>query len=159
MDENPNNLNESFVQYHVESTSVPSVSNISVTFSPSSSFQPNNDFEFSYTNPTEVYASCMSMKSNAVGLDNIYPKILKILLPDVVLYLTSKSNKWLPAHFQLTVFSKVFEGTIYNQVYQYQQEHNLLTDRQCGFRAKHSCITALVDVTEDIRSNIDDGVS
>lgn len=34
-------------------------------------------------------------------------------------------------------------------------DNSLLTDRQSGFRPKHSCVSALIDVTEELRSKID----
>lgn len=33
----------------------------------------------------------------------------------------------------------------------------MITERQSGFRKNHGCVTALLDVAEDIRAHIDDG--
>lgn len=57
----------------------------------------------------------------------------------------------------LPYMSKVFEKLLHIQITDYITQYNLLTDRQSGFRAKHSCITALTDVAEDLRKAIDDG--
>ena len=45
------------------------------------------------------------------------------------------------------------------QISTFLYENNLLTNRQSGFRAKHSCTTALIDVAEDLRKDIDNGLS
>ncbi|XP_059219737.1 protein sidekick-2-like [Stomoxys calcitrans] len=42
---------------------------------------------------------------------------------------------------------------------EYLQRESLLSDRQTGFRAHYSCVSALVEVSESIRSKIDDGNS
>ena len=44
---------------------------------------------------------------------------------------------------------------MHKQVAKYVENHNLLFERQSGFRSNRSCITALCDVTEDIRSSLD----
>lgn len=53
--------------------------------------------------------------------------------------------------------SKVFEKLLHKQIYEHINNNNLLTSRQSGFRPKHSCVTALIDVSEEIRKNIDAG--
>ncbi|XP_075159089.1 uncharacterized protein LOC142232235 [Haematobia irritans] len=55
----------------------------------------------------------------------------------------------------LPFISKVFERLVNLQILQYLTEHKIITDRQSGFRPRHSCLTALVDVVESIRNNLD----
>lgn len=57
----------------------------------------------------------------------------------------------------LPYLSKVCEKLLHQQMNKYLHDNTLLTDRQSGFRNRHSCVTALIDVSEDIRESIDDG--
>ena len=42
---------------------------------------------------------------------------------------------------------KVFERIIYDQVYGYLTENNLISSQQSGFRSLHSTVTALLEAT------------
>ena len=52
----------------------------------------------------------------------------------------------------LTVWSKMFERVMYNQMYNYLEHFSLFKKKQFGFRSKLSTIDALVELTEKIRS-------
>ena len=52
----------------------------------------------------------------------------------------------------LTIWSKIIERVIYNRMYHFMERFSPLYNKQFGFRAKHSTIDALVDLTENIRS-------
>ena len=54
--------------------------------------------------------------------------------------------------------SKIFEKLIYDQVYQYLNANNLLTNCQSGFRSLHSTLTALLEATNNWCVNIDKGL-
>ena len=51
----------------------------------------------------------------------------------------------------LIVWSKIIERALFNRMYAYMEYHNLLLNRQFGFRTKHSTIDALVELVEKIR--------
>ena len=53
--------------------------------------------------------------------------------------------------------AKVFERIIYDQLYLFLSEDNLLTNCQSGFRGLHSTVTALLEATNDWSYNIDHG--
>ena len=53
----------------------------------------------------------------------------------------------------LIVWSKTIECALFIRIYAYMDYHNLLFNRQFGFRAKHSTIDALVELVEKIRLN------
>ena len=50
----------------------------------------------------------------------------------------------------LITISKVLEKLIYAQVYQYIDKNNILFNSQYGFRNKHSCEQALIELTGKI---------
>ena len=53
--------------------------------------------------------------------------------------------------------AKVFERIIYDQLYHYQNENDLLSQHQSGFRSLHSTVTALIEATDNWSLNIDRG--
>ena len=57
----------------------------------------------------------------------------------------------------ISVVAKVFERIIYDQVYAYLGEHNIICKHQSGFRAAHSTVTALLEATDTWAYNIDRG--
>lgn len=142
---------------------------------------PLNKFSFDCVNQIDVLKSCLCIKSSATGIDGIHPTFFKLLLPSILPFVTHifntilttsiypqrwKQAKVLPIPKSATEYrpiailpflSKSFEKLLHQQLSSYLNDYKLLTDRQSGFRAKHSCITALTDVTEDIRREIDVG--
>ena len=48
----------------------------------------------------------------------------------------------------ISVVAKVFERIIFDQVYAYLEEHNIICKHQSGFRAAHSTVTALLEATD-----------
>ena len=57
----------------------------------------------------------------------------------------------------LSVFSKIFEKSIYTRIYSYLVKNNLIYAKQFGFRGNHSVNHAVISLTEHIRSLIDKG--
>ena len=55
------------------------------------------------------------------------------------------------------IVAKVFERIIYDQVYGYLTENNLISSQQSGFRSLHSTVTALLEATNNWAFNIDKG--
>lgn len=143
--------------------------------------QNDNAFTFACVDQNDVLSSCFAVKSNAIGFDNMHPKFLKIILPILLPHITFIFNTIItksiyPAHWKtakiipipkagneyrpiaiLPYLSKVFEKLLHCQISEYLKQNDLLTERQSGFRPKRSCITALVDVSEEIRRNVDVG--
>lgn len=138
-------------------------------------------FEFSCVNQFDVLSSFVSVKSNAIGHDNINPKFFKILLPLLLPFVTHIFNfiimsstfpaKWKHAKIIpipkskeeyrpiaiLCYLSKVLEKLLNSQIRDYLTQHRLLCDMQSGFRPNHSCVSALIDVSENIRRELDVG--
>ena len=57
----------------------------------------------------------------------------------------------------LSNVNKIFEKIMYKRIYEFLEKHNILYDLQFGFRAKHSTTHALINITEKIRSALDNG--
>ena len=74
-----------------------------------------------------------------------------------MLYLFIKKNdKQLVNNYRpvslLTIFGKIFERIIFDNIYRYLHEHNLLNPNQSGFRPKDSCVYQLMEITHNIFS-------
>ena len=52
-------------------------------------------------------------------------------------------------------FSKIFERIVFNQLYDYLTEHDLLYQSQYGFRSFHSTELAALEFTDRIRHHND----
>ena len=57
----------------------------------------------------------------------------------------------------LSVFSKIFEKTIYTRIYSYLVNDKLIFDTQFGFRSNYSTNHALLSITECIKELVDTG--
>ena len=55
----------------------------------------------------------------------------------------------------LPVVSKLIERVVFNQLYDYLNENNLLTELQSGFRPRFSTETTLLEETNEWIKNID----
>lgn len=138
-------------------------------------------FSFHCVNCMDVLLAFNSIKSNSAGWDSIHPRFFKILLPTVLPFVTYIFNTILttstfPVNWKkakvlpipkanndyrpisiLSYLSKAFEIIMQKQIQSYVDEFSLLSGCQSGFRRNRSCITALLDVTETIRSAVDNG--
>ena len=55
----------------------------------------------------------------------------------------------------LPICSKIFEKLIYNSLYKFLEDRNLLNPNQSGFRSGDSCINQLISITHDIYTAFD----
>ena len=69
---------------------------------------------------------------------------------------TSNMSDYRPIS-QLPTLLKVFEHVIYNQLYDYFNNNNLLAEQQYGFRAHHSTELATVKLVDYINVQMDNG--
>ena len=58
----------------------------------------------------------------------------------------------------LSICSKIFERTIYNNTYNYLIDNNLILQNQSGFKREDSCINQLISITHDILNLLDEGL-
>ena len=66
-------------------------------------------------------------------------------------------NNYRPISVIPTV-AKIFEKVVYEQLFSYFNDNNLLTSCQSGFRSFHSTLTALTEATNSWSVNIDNGL-
>ena len=144
-------------------------------------------FELKSTNPSKVFSLLSKLcKSKATGLDMIFARLLREcadLIADPMCSIFNQSirsgifpQEWKCAkviplfkegnHSDLNnyrpisivpIVAKVFERIIYDQVYGYLTENNLISSQQSGFRSLHSTVTALLEATNNWAFNIDKG--
>ena len=57
----------------------------------------------------------------------------------------------------LPICGKVFERLIYNEVYPYLIDNNLISSHQSGFKGGDSCINQLLSITHEIYKSFDEG--
>lgn len=136
-------------------------------------------FEFAHVTRTDVIAGFNSIKSCAIGTDGIDPRFVRIILPHIIPYITHIFNSiilksvypstWKYAKITpipkadgsfrpiaiLPFFSKVFEKIVNHQIVEFTKENYLLSKVQSGFRSNHSCTSALLKVSEDLRERLD----
>ena len=133
-------------------------------------------FELRPVHPEEVYKILSKLKSSSsCGVDEISSSVLKLIKNEITPVLThivnlSISQKTFPQYWKkarviplhkkdellypknyrpvslLPVFSKVLERCIFVQMVSYLEENNLLHPAHHGFRAKHSTVTALLQM-------------
>nr|CAH7715602.1 unnamed protein product [Callosobruchus chinensis] len=141
-------------------------------------------FNFTMTDVGEVADILKSIKSKAVGSDNIgidmliycCPRILPIIthLINTCIELSAFPDSWKISHIRpipknsnpceykdlrpisiLPTLSKVFEKILESQIRKYLDSHNILPQHQSGFRKGYSCATALLKITDDIMEATD----
>ena len=86
----------------------------------------------------------------------IFPDRLKLAM---VIPLFKKGDKRLFENYRpislLTAISKIFEGVVFNQLYDHLTKHNLLFEGQYGFRKRHSTEYAALELVDRISNSLD----
>ena len=52
--------------------------------------------------------------------------------------------------------SKGLEKIMYNCLIKFLDKNDILYEKQCGFKSKHSTVDALIEITENIRSGTEE---
>ena len=144
-------------------------------------------FFISPSDKTEIENVTSSLDSNkSVGPNSIPTKILKLLKNDILSQLSEMFNisfssgvfpsilkiaKVIPIHKKdskldfsnyrpislLSNIEKILERLMYNRMYKFFSDNDLIYPLQFGFRQKYSTVHALISLTENIRKNLDEG--
>lgn len=135
-------------------------------------------FKLQPTNPTKVFSLLNKLdKSKATGLDKISARLIRecadlICVPICDIFNQSISQGTFPDDWKyaritplykqgdrgdannyrpisvIPIMAKVFERIVYEQLYAYLEEHDILCQNQSGFCANHSTVTALLEATD-----------
>lgn len=145
-----------------------------------------DNFHFRCIQDYDVINSIYEVTSNAVGLDELPMKFIKLVLPILIdpltymfncIIVTSKYpqawkySKIIPLKKKnnqdsldnlrpisiLCALSKSFERILKAQICSYLQANNLITPAQSGYRVGHSTKTAMLKIYDDIGVAIDRG--
>ena len=145
-------------------------------------------FTFTEVNQQQILQIVKSLKySKSAGLDEIPPRLIKDAAEELLVPLTTlinsslqfglfptceKQAKVLPAYksnqkskpnnYRLisvtTVFSKIIEKVVYNQLSDYLESNNPICPNQFGFRPNRCTNHAVTHLVDDIRINMDNGL-
>lgn len=146
-----------------------------------------NTFSLQHITVFEVDNMLKTLKTNkATGLDGIGANILKYcgdyivptiafiinqcidqsIFPDIlkeacIIPIFKGGDKADPNNYRpisiLPTISKLFERHVAKQLQQYFDKTNIIHDKQSGFRQKHSCQTALIDLIDTWLKDVDSG--
>ena len=147
----------------------------------------NNAFSFLPIIPEEIYDEINTLSNNkASGLYSCPIKLLKLgvtLLGEPLTILLNKSietgtypnklkiakvipiykadDESSPENYRpislLSICNRIFEKLIYNRLINFIEKFDLLCDSQYGFRCNHSTQHAIIDITQKIQQNMDQG--
>ena len=88
----------------------------------------------------------------------VFPDMLKIakVLPLHKGGSTLDPNNFRPISL-LSIFDNIIEKLLHKQLYEFLEFHNILFEKQFGFRRNNSTVHALMEITEKIKESIDGG--
>ncbi len=149
--------------------------------------QINAEFQFHQITVENVALALMNLKTNkSTGLDKIPAKVLKVtadIIAPSLSYIFNLSletgiyvDDWKRARVNpiyksddklkcenyrpisiLPIVSKVFEREVFRQIYSFVSDNSLLSKFQSGFRPKHSTLSSLIQMCDDLLENMDNG--
>ena len=143
--------------FYLEPTSPFEISNIIDSLDINKSTGPNSIPVFILKIMKEFFSKWLSKIINMSFEVSIFPDFLKVAK---IIPLHKKDSKLNYKNYRpislLSVFSKIFEKTIYKRMYAYLEKKNLIYHKQYGFRSNYSTNHALTNLTEYIKSSLDD---
>ena len=97
-----------------------------------------------------------SWKNSAFKVGNFPSNGKKLMLCQFI----KKNNKQLIENYRpislLPVYGKILERLIYNKMFEFFTENELISHNQSGFKPGDSCINQLLFITHDIYQSLDD---
>lgn len=142
-----------------------------------------NVFRFVDATGDDIVRAVYSIKSNASGEDGITLRFIKLILPHIVNPLLNlinysfqtgtypdalknitvdplpkNNNPSSESDFRpicrINIISKIISVLVNKQLTKYVEQNNILSPLQSGFRAHHSCTTALLDLSQIVYESI-----
>lgn len=173
---NASDLNDQFVMHQIDR-------NVRLLHTGFIDTDINEGFSFKTVNENDIWSGIIRVRSNAIGADGVSIKFLKLIFHLVSRHLVHLFNtiittsrfpdSWkvgrvipvpkvkspmTPGDFRpitvLSVFSKIFEIIINNQILEHLHTHSLISKFQSGFRKYHNTTTLTLEVTEKLRDNL-----
>ena len=88
----------------------------------------------------------------------VFPDILKVskIIPLHKGGSTLEVNNFRPISL-LSIFDKIIEKLMHKRLYDFLDEHDILYEHQFGFRKFYSTAYSLIEITEKVKSTIDEG--
>ena len=124
---------------------------------------PNDKSYGLYSSPTKLL-KCSSAVIAPILTETLktsirletYPSKIKIveITPIFKSDDNTDANNCRPISLLFTLFNRVFEKIIYNRLTSYIKKHELLYSSQYGFRKGHSIQHAILDIVNDIQTNM-----
>ena len=113
---------------------------------------PNNMIKIAAYELSPIFTNIFN-ESISTG---VVPDILKIsrITPIYKSGDTNEPHNYRPISI-LSVFSKVLERLVYNQLDSFLEKYNIMYNYQFGFRKKHSTEQAILELTDKLKSAID----
>ena len=101
-------------------------------------------------------AQPLSVLINRTLSEGTYPAALKVakVIPVYKKGEHDQLNNYRPISL-LSTFSKIFEKIIFNRLYKFLENHDIIDPLQFGFRPKHSTIDAISLLVKDILQSLD----
>ena len=147
---------ECLESFFFEPTSPIEISNIIDSLDMNKSTGPNSIPVYILKIMKEFFSKWLSIIINMSFELSIFPDFLKVAK---IIPLHKKDSKLKHTNYRpislLSVFSKIFEKTIYKRMYGFLTKKNLIYHKQYGFRSNYSTNHALTNLTEFIKSSLD----
>lgn len=144
-----------------------------------------NKFSFQVVSENDIMRTISNIKSNATGPDKLNLNLILYCCPYIIPHITHLVNSCIlrgefpllwkqanilplpkishPKDFSdirsisiLPTLSKILEKSLEAQINNFLKENKILPEKQSGFRADHSCATALSEVTNNIFYSLDE---
>ncbi|KAJ3647191.1 hypothetical protein Zmor_024723 [Zophobas morio] len=157
-------------------------------FYSSQKFKDNLVFTFQFSTIEEVALIIRSLKSNALGLDQISLEMIQLCSSVILPHITHLINCCIEADYFPTAWKtalirslpkvsspespsdlrpisllptlrKIFERVLMPQLRKYSEENEIIPNHQFGFRQNHSTTTALLHLTDTLIRNLDQKLS
>ena len=105
----------------------------------------------------EALAHILEKILNLTFQTGIFPNALKTVKV-IPVFKNKGSNQDVDNYRPISLLSnidKIFEKLVYSRLISYLDHHQIISDRQFGFRKNHSTNLALISLTEEIRRSLD----